>query len=80
MSEICQFAINNRLSHFDQLTIAIEMIQMLCDSKTDETNKKIVEVRRNQGDSDSNNDSKRLKFVSLLSTIKQIILINLQPQ
>ena len=25
-SKICQFAINNRLSHFDQLTIVIEII------------------------------------------------------
>ncbi len=53
---------------------------MLCDSKTDETNEKIVEAQRNQGDGNSNTDFKRLTFVSLLSTIKQIILINLQPQ
>ena len=44
----------------------------------DETNEKIVEAQRNQGDSDSNTDSKRFKFVSFLSIIDQVILVNLQ--
>ncbi len=61
---------NNRLEHSDQLTIVIEMIKTLCDGKTDETDEKIVEARRNQGDGDSNTDSHRLKFVSLPSTIE----------
>ncbi len=71
---------NDRVGHSDQLIIVIEMIQMLCDGKTDETDKKIVEAQTNQGDGNSNTDSQHLKFVSLLSTIEQIILINLQPQ
>ncbi len=56
------------------------MIQMLCIGKIDDTDEKIVETRRNQGDGDSNIDSKCLKFVNLPSTIEQIILINLQSQ
>ena len=46
-SEIYQFAINNRLSHSDQLTIAIEIIQTVRNSKTNKTNEKIVEAQRN---------------------------------
>ena len=41
-SKICQFAINNRLSHFDQLTIAMEIIQIVRKGKTDKTDEKIV--------------------------------------
>ncbi len=77
MSEIRQFAMNDRLGHSDQLTIVIEMIQTLRNGKMDETDEKIVEARTNQGDGDSNTDSQRLKFVSLPSTIELIILINL---
>ena len=47
MSKICQFAINNRLDYFDQLTLAMEIIQTICDGKIDETNEKIVKARRN---------------------------------
>ena len=77
MSEICQFAIYNRLNHSDQLTITMKIIQTVCNGKTDETDKKIVEARKNQGDGNSNTNNKCLKFVNFLSTIDQIILINL---
>ena len=43
-SKICQFAINNRSNHFDQLIIIIEIIQTVCNSKTDETDEKIAEA------------------------------------
>ncbi len=46
----------------------------------DETDEKLIgtqTTRSNQGDGDSNTDSKRLKFVSFLSTIDQAILSNL---
>ena len=78
--EICLFAINNKSSHSDQFTIMMEIIQIVCDSKIDKTDEKIVEAQRNQGDGDSNTNIKYLKFVSFLSTIDQIILINLQPR
>ncbi len=55
--QIRQFAMNDRLGHFDQLIIVIEMIQMLCNGKTDETDEKIVKAKINQGDGDSNTDS-----------------------
>ena len=58
----------------------MEIIQTVCDGKTDETDEKIVKAWRNQGDGNSNTNNKHLKFVSFLSTIDQIILINLQPQ
>ncbi len=56
------------------------MIQKVCNGKTDETDEKIVKAQTNLGEGDSNTDSQRLKFVSLPSTIEQIILINLQPR
>ena len=77
MFEICQFAINNRLDHSDQLTIAMKIIQIICNSKMDETDEKIVEAQKNQGNNNSNINNKCLKFVSFPSTINQIILINL---
>ena len=77
MSEICQFAINNRLGHSDQLTIAMGIIQIVFDGKTDETDEKIVEAQRNQGNGNSNTNNKCLKFVRFLLIIDQIILINL---
>ena len=45
--EICQFVINNRLGHFDQLTITMEIIQTVYNGKIDEIDKKIIEVQRN---------------------------------
>ena len=78
MSEICQFAINNRLGHSDQLVIVMEIIQTVCNGKINETNEKIVKAQRNQGDGNSNINNKHLKFVSFPSMIDQIILINLQ--
>ncbi len=42
MSEICQFAINNRSGYFDQLTTAIEMIKRLRDDEIDEIDEKDV--------------------------------------
>ena len=56
------------------------MIQILCNDKTDEIHKKIVEVQRNLGDNNSNSNFKYLKFVSFPSIIDQDILINLQLQ
>ena len=69
MSEIYQFAINNRSSHSDQLTIAMKIIQTVCNDKINETDEKILEAQRNQGNSNSNINNKRLKFVSFLLTI-----------
>lgn len=63
MSEICQFVINNRFSHFNQLIIAKEMIQTLCNEKMDEINERNFEAQRNQSDGNSNINFKRLKFV-----------------
>ncbi len=45
MSEICQFSINNRAVHSNQLTIAIKMIQKLCNGEIDETNEKVVDTQ-----------------------------------
>ncbi len=42
MSEICQFAINNRSGHSDQLATAMEMIERLCNDEIDETDEKDV--------------------------------------
>ena len=80
MSEICQLSIDDRSSHSDQLTIMIEIIKTLCNRKTGE---KVLYTQKNQGDQgndDSNTNSKSLKFVSFPSTIDQIILINLHLQ
>ena len=44
MSEICQFAINDRLGYFDQLTIAMEIVQIVCNNKTDKTDEKIAKA------------------------------------
>ena len=46
-SKSCQFDINNRSSHSDQFTIAIEIIQIVCNDKIDEIDEKIVEAQRN---------------------------------
>ena len=77
MSKICQFTIKNRLGHFDQLVIAIEIIQTVCNGKTNETDEKIVKAQRNQSNGNSNTNNKHLKFVNFLLTIDRIILINL---
>ena len=55
----------------------MKIIQTVCNGKIDKTDKKIVEVQRNQGDGNSNTNFKYLKFVNFLSMIDQIILINL---
>ena len=49
MSEICQFAINNRLDYSNQLTIAIKIIQKVYNGKTNEIDEKIVEVPKKPG-------------------------------
>ena len=69
ISEICQFVINNRLGHSDQLIMMIEIKQIVCNGKTNEINKKIVEAQRNQGNSNTNPNNKYLKFVHFLSII-----------
>ncbi len=46
MSEICQFAINDKADHFNQLITMMEMIQKLCNGEIDETNKKVVDTQR----------------------------------
>ena len=66
MSKICHFAINNRLGYSDQLTIALKIIQIVCNGKTKETDEKIVEAQRNQSNSDNITNFKCLKFVSFL--------------
>ncbi len=45
MSEICQFAINNRADYFDRLTSTIEMILRLYNGKIDEIDEKLVLLR-----------------------------------
>ncbi len=45
MSEICQFVINDRADHSDQLTTAMEVILRLCNGKIDETDEKVVVLR-----------------------------------
>ena len=52
-------------------------VQKICNDKTDESDKKVVEAQTNYDNGNSNTDSKYLKFVSFLSIINQIILINL---
>ena len=42
MSEICQFSINNRSNHFDQLTTAVEIIKKVCNQEIDEIDEKVV--------------------------------------
>ena len=44
MSEICQFSINHKSHHFDQLTITIEMIKKVCNPEIDEIDKKVVDI------------------------------------
>ena len=55
----------------------MKIIQTICNSKTNKIDERIVEAQRNQGNGDGNINYKCLKFVSFLSTIDQIILINL---
>ena len=43
-SEICQFVINYRSNYSNQLIIAMKIIQIVCNGKMDETDKKIVEA------------------------------------
>lgn len=45
------------------------MIQKVCNGKTDETHKKIVDAQKNQDNGNNNTDSKCLKFVSFPSII-----------
>ncbi len=45
MSEICQFAINNRADHSDQLITVMEVILRLRDGKIDKTDEKVVVPR-----------------------------------
>ncbi len=52
MSEICQFAINNRANHSDQLRTIIEIIEKLHNSEIDETDEKVVILKE---------DGKRLR-------------------
>ena len=47
----------------------MEIIQTVCNGKTDEIDKKIVEAWKNQGNSNTITNNKYLKFVSFLSTI-----------
>ena len=77
MSEINQFAINNRSSYSNQFIIVIEIIQTICNGKTNKMDKKIVEIQRNQSNGNNNINFKRLKFVNFPSIIDQVILINL---
>lgn len=55
----------------------MRIIQKVCNGKTNETDEKIVKVRKNEDNSDSNSDSKHLKFVGFPLKIDQVILINL---
>ena len=45
MSEICQFTIINILDYFNQLTIVMEIIQIVCNSNTDKTLKKLLKFK-----------------------------------
>ena len=44
MSKICQFSINNRSDHSNQLTIAMEMIKKVCNREIDEIHEKVVDI------------------------------------
>ena len=44
MSKICQFSINNRFNHFDELTTAMEMIKKFCNQKMDEIDEKVIDT------------------------------------
>ncbi len=45
MSEICQFAINDRSGHSDQLTTVMEMIQLLRNNDIDKTDEKHIDTQ-----------------------------------
>lgn len=44
MFKICQFYVNNRSGHLEQLSIAIEMIKKGCNGKIDEGIENIVDT------------------------------------
>ncbi len=47
----------------------MEIIQKVCNGKTDDTNEKVVKAYKNQSNSDSNTNTKNLIFVCFLSKI-----------
>lgn len=65
--------INNRSSHFNQLTIAMKMIQKLCNGKIDKTDEKVIDTTGRQNTIEGEDERGQEKIIK--QSIKTIVII-----